>query len=384
MLPVSQRFLDSLRLARWIPQAQWSPNRGETWLPLTLIDGDVTASSTSQVRWTTSGLTLAGAPLGRHGLSPYGSRVRLSMGLALGRHDIETVPLGVFRVEDVSTAGVRPGRFQVTGAGLESQVMEERFLKPRRLAPGAASYWVERLIREVLPEVSLSWRLDDVTLPEFLEDRDRWGLIDGRSQSPSIAKSLGGRVFADARGQFVAAPVPTLEDPPVWSVHSGDGGVLVEPQHTLERKGVYNTVVASGVQDNGKPPVGPVVVSDEDPVSPTYVKGPFGQVPLFYESKLLTTIPQCEKAARGILATRLGLKQKVTASAVLNPALEPDDVISVELPDGTTEPHVIDSITYPLTGGPMRLSTRATQSRQAGVIALDARRDDYGEGQFDE
>lgn len=383
MRAVSDRWNENLRLARWVPSAEWSPDRGTTWLPLTLVDGDATAASTSQVRWT-SRLVLAGADVGRYGLSPFGSRIRTSLGLAYGPHDIERVPTGVYRVEDVSMKGLRPGRFEVTGAGLEAQVMDERFHKPRKLVPGAASYWVQKLIKEVLPEVSLSWRLGDVTLPEFVEDRDRWGLIDGRSQSPSIAKSLGGRVFADGRGQFVAAPVPTIEHSPVWTVGTGEGGVLVEPAQTLERKGVYNQVVAMGLQDNGQPPIGPVVVSDEDPVSPTYARGPFGQVPLFYSSKLLTTIMQCQDAAKGILATRLGLKHKVSASAVLNPALEPDDVIAVEMPGGHTEHHIIDSMTIPLTGGSMSFSTRATQWRQAGAIIADDRSDDYGEGQYDE
>lgn len=381
MFPVSQRWLNSLSLARWVPSAEWSTDRGKTWSPATLIDGSVTAASTSQVRWSTK-LTLADVPTGRGAFNPYGVRIRLFMGLAYDFDTTERIPLGVYRVEDTSTAGLRSGRVEVSAAGLESQLIDARFTTPRKIAPTSAASITERLIREILPEVSLSWRLDDVTIPEMIEEKDRWGLIDGRSQDPSIARSLGGRVFADSRGQFVAAPVASLDDEPVWEAVTGPGGLLVEPQQTLERKGVYNQVVVTGVQDNGQPPIGPVVMSDNDKFSPTFVDGPFGPVPLFYSSKLIETITQCQAAGRGILATKLGLKQKVSAQTVMNPALEPEDVIRIELPDGTLENHVIDSLTIPLTGGGMSMNTRATQARQAGSITLDET-DDFGEGQMD-
>ena len=384
MFPVSERWLESLSLARYEPIAQWSLDRGETWQDLTVHDGSITAASTSQVRWTVRGLVVSGAEIGRRALSPYGARVRVFMRMHYDRGNYETVPLGVYRVEEVSQAGLRPGRAQLDGLSLEAQVMDERFHRPRTLEIGTGQYWATTLIKEVLPEVGMSWRLGDSNIPQLVEERDRWGLIDGRSQDPSIAKSLGGRVFCDSRGSFVAAPVPTLEDPVAWELSAGPGGALVEPQQTLSRDGVYNQIVASGASENGQPPIGPSVASDDDPVSPTYYKGPFGAVPLFYTSKLITSLQQCQTTALGLLAPRLGLKQKVSVSSLLNYALEPDDVISVTMPDETVENHIIDSITFPLTGGTMSMQTRSTTSPAGGRITIEGDNADYGEGQFDE
>lgn len=381
MFPVSERWLESLSLARYEPVVQWSPDRGNTWLDLTVHDGSISAASTSQVRWSAKSLIVSGAEVGRRGLSPYGSRVRVFMRMHYDRGNYETVPLGVYRVEEVSQQGLRPGRAALDGLSLEAQVQDERFTGPRTLAIGPGQYWTERLIKEVLPETSLSWRLDDILIPELVEERDRWGLIDGRSRDPSIAKSLGGRVFCDSRGSFVAAPVPTLEDKPVWELAAGPGGALVEPQQTLSRDGVYNQIVAQGATENGKPPVGPAIASDDDPISPTYYKGPFGAVPLFYASKLLTTFPQCQKAALSLLAPRLGLKQTVSVSALVNYAIEPDDVITVTMPDETVENHIIDSVSFPLTGGAMNLQTRSTSSPAGGRITVVASEDDYGDGE---
>lgn len=385
MYPVSERWLESLPLARYEPVVQWSLDRGETWQDLTVHDGSITAASTSQVRWTVRGLVVSGAEVGRRALSPYGARVRVFMRMHFDRLTYETVPLGVYRVEEVSQAGLRPGRASIDGLSLESQVQDERFHEPRSLAIGTGQYWATKLIKEVLPEIGISWRLGSSLTPQLVEERDRWGLIDGRSQDPSIAKSLGGRVFCDSRGSFVAAPVPTLEDEPVWSLTAGDAGTLIEPQQTLSRDKVYNQVVASGASESGKPPVGPAVASDDDPVSPTYYKGPFGAVPLFYTSKLLTTYPQCQMAALSLLAPRLGLKQTVSVSSIVNYAIEPDDVITVTMPNGEEDRHIVDSVNYSLTGGTMSMQTRSTTS--TGLTTITPESDtDYGDGEgtFDE
>lgn len=385
MFPVSDRWLESLSLARYEPVVQWSPDRGNTWLDLTVHDGSISAASTSQVRWSAKGLIVSGATIGRRALSPYGARIRVFMRMHYDRHSYETVPLGVYRVEEVSQAGLRPGRASLDGLSLEAQVQDERFHQPRTIAIGTGEYWATTLIKEVLPEIGMSWRLGDTNIPQLVEERDRWGLIDGRSRDPSIAKSLGGRVFCDSRGSFVAAPVPTLEDEPVWTLAAGPRGALVEPQQTLSRDGVYNQIVASGASENGQPPIGPSVASDDDPVSPTYYKGPFGAVPLFYTSKLITTLQQCQTTALGLLAPRLGLKQKVSVSSLVNYAIEPDDVITVTMPDETTENHIVDSVSFPLTGGSMSLQTRSTTSPAGGRITLEGSSDDYGEGgTFDE
>ena len=380
MFPVSQRWLESLSLARYEPVVQWSPDRGNTWLDLTVHDGSITAASTSQVRWSAKSLVVSGADIGRRGLSPYGSRIRVYMRMHYDRGTFETVPLGVYRVEEVSQAGLRPGRASLDGLSLEAQVQDERFHTPRSLDIGPGEYWVTKLIKEVLPEIGISWRLGSSLVPQLVEEKDRWGLIDGRSRDPSIAKSLGGRVFCDSRGSFVAAKVPTLEDNPVWTLAAGTGGVLVEPQQTLSREGVYNQIVASGASESGQPPVGPAIASDDDPISPTYYRGPFGAVPLFYTSKLLTTFAQCQAAALGLLAPRLGLKQQVSVSSIVNYAIEPDDVITVTMPDGHDENHIVDSVSFSLTGGSMSLQTRSTTSTGLTTIT-DQFDEDYGEGE---
>lgn len=381
MFPVTQRFLANLGLVRWIPRVEWQTGHGAPWQPLDYLDGSVSAKSTSQVRWE-GALRLSGAVTGRAGIHPYGCRLRMFTGMWFGPNDVEWVPLGRYRIEDVTTEGRNQIDFTAKIASLETQVQDARFHKPRVIDAGSSKFTVEKLIREALPEASVSWQVPDTTLPQFTEERDRWGVLDGRSGDPSIARSLSARLFCDARGEFMMRAVPSLDDDPVWSLDYDDGGVLVAPQESLSREGVYNQIVVTGGSDTGDIPIGPAIASDEDPVSPTSAKGPFGQVPLFYNSKLITTYAQAQATALAMLAPRLGLKQTVTVDAMSNPALEPDDVISIRMPNGSVQNHVLDEITYSPTGGLMRVNTRATTSRQAGVVIYDPA-ENPTEGQID-
>ena len=90
-------------------------------------------------------------------------------------------------------------------------------------------------------------------------------------------------------------------------------------------------------------------------------------------------------AALSLLAPRLGLKQTVSVSSIVNYAIEPDDVISVTMPNGEEDRHIVDSVNYSLTGGTMSMQTRSTTS--TGLTTITSESDtDYGDGEgtFDE
>ncbi len=109
----------------------------------------------------------------------------------------------------------------------------------------------------------------------------------------------------------------------------------------------YNKVVASGQRTDGTPPVW-AAVADTDPLSPTFVGGPFGTKTRFTVSPLLTTTGQCTTAAAGLLARTTGMHGSVTLSLVTNPALDAGDVLLV-LDGGVSTAHIIDTVTIPLS-----------------------------------
>lgn len=188
-----------------------------------------------------------------------------------------------------------------------------------------------------------------------------------------ILTSIGKTMHFDYRGSLVVAtpPDPAGLD---WTVDAGRNGVLTSVSRSITRDGICNGVVAKG---EGADDVAPVVatVVDLNPASPTYWNGPFGKVPRFYTSPLLTTVAQATAAATTILRRSVGLPYAVDFAAIVNPALEPGDTVEVILPAKpgvavTRELHVLDRITIPLNvDGAMSAGTRIQNvAADPGVI----------------
>jgi hypothetical protein len=145
-----------------------------------------------------------------------------------------------------------------------------------------------------------------------------------------------------------------------WYVDAGETGVLVEGSQDTSRESTYNGVVAVGERTDNFAPYS-ATVTDDNPSSPTYWLGPYGQVPYFYTSASITTLTQAQSAATGLLARTKGLTRQVSLSSVPNPALDAGDVIQVVFPDASYERHVVDSLSIPLDPSEaMPIGTRST------------------------
>src|SRR5690606_17954166 len=132
-----------------------------------------------------------------------------------------------------------------------------------------------------------------------------------------LVTSVGKVCWWDHRGVLV---IRTPPDPavPVWDIAHGRDGVLVSIARELSREGVYNAVVARGEGADTETPIQAVAV-DDNPASPTYWHGPFGKVPRFYSSPLITDVAQAASAAASLLKRSLGLPYSVSFGAVVNP-----------------------------------------------------------------
>lgn len=363
MLPVSRRFLGNLGTAEWLPRVEWSSDLGASWQDVTYLDGSPTADNGSQVRWSTD-LHLADVSIDRRGFSLFATLIRVSLGMVFASDDVEWCPLGVYTVGDDDVSVARDGTVSLQGQSSEQVVLGDRFLKPRTFDPQLGSLLWAQLLTESVPWASRAWRVDDLVLPKMIEERDRWGLVDGRTGDPSIARALGARCFCDGRGVFVMAPVPSLADEPVWAVADGADGVQVELAETYSAAGVRNVWSVRGVADDGTPAVGPVVLGDTAPNSPTRMS--LRRKPGFYASPLLKTVSQCQTVALGLLAPNLGYSQTIALTSVLNPALEVGDVISVTMLDGSVQRHICDRIAYDLANGTMQIDGRAASTALVG------------------
>lgn len=165
-----------------------------------------------------------------------------------------------------------------------------------------------------------------------------------------LATAIGYEVFFDARGicTFQPIPDPTLGDPQ-WEVDDQANPTVVAVSRTLSDESTYNYVVAQGESTGTVAPVS-AVAQDLDPTSPTFVNGPYGTVSTYFTSGEITTQAQAQAAADAILRNVKGVSESVDLSMVPNPALEPGDVMAVNV--GNTKvsgQYLINQVTTPLS-----------------------------------
>ncbi|WP_405960618.1 phage tail protein [Streptomyces sp. NBC_00024] len=390
MLPISARVLAALPQAIGRPyRADWSNDGGQTWTPCTVVAGSasVTADRTAEVRYS-AGAELTGVPAGRHGINSISTNVRLWQGVQLPRTDPVWFPAGRYTVGRASLTG-----FTSTGAGvisveldgLEDELRAATFPTARTVGPGTARELVETLVAEALPGIPVAWRSGiqpDTVIPQIAATEDRWAVLSGGRDSTGtgtgIAAALAGEMWVDARGVVTVGPVPTLDDPVVWSIARGEGGALVEPAAEQTSEGLANVWSVSGDGGDGSPVVGPAYAWDDDPNSLTYAGPDPVNDPLAPQrmgllgvrlrvqrvsSALVTTFNQASDMAKANLADSLGIQASLSLTAVCNPAMEPGDLVRVETEPGMWEPHIIDSFSYTLGAPSMSCSTRTTTRR---------------------
>jgi len=359
MWPVSARWDPALRHTyRPAALATVIPPQGDPF-PARLLSWTVTADRTSNTRRTLQAVLAPETRRALDGVTVTGAYLQLDVGIDYGDGSRELVPQGRFRLDGEDTERPRGG-ISLTGYGREKAVIDDRFFTPRTERNTSALDLITTLLRETVPDVPVVRRTTrDAAVPYTTWERERWEAIDG--SDASLARAVGVEVWADGRGRFVISDVPTLADPPVWTVNAGPGGVLISSATSTSTDGVYNVVVATGDASDGSVPVGPVIVQDQTPTSPTRVSGPFGRRVRHYSSPLLRTPDQAATAAHSLLANSLGLSTGLSFTAVPNPALEPGDVVLVEATDGPPELHIIDRITLSSTGA-MQCGTRSTKA----------------------
>jgi hypothetical protein len=337
-----------------------SPTFGTRYLPI--VDGAVDVDSGSQVRRTATIVTDPALwPTSPNDLlAPFGTTCRIDRGVVIpGQDEPEWVPQGLFYLSKNRRARSAESTSAptVTVVDLSQRVAEARYEAPTQTLPGATYVSeITRMIREVL---GLTWPVIDLTgstavCPVMDIERERWS--DGIEK---LADAISAEVFFDQLGQAVIRPQPTLNDAPVWYARTGPGGNILETDEEWNRDDVWNVWVVSGSRSDGTPPVS-ATVADTNPLSPTYVSGPFGRKPRFYTTPVATTTGQCLAIGQSMLARYQGRGCKISLNLFTNPALDAGDVIDVTDADLGRAQHIIDKVTIPLTAeGSQPIDTRS-------------------------
>lgn len=370
MRPVSPEYLEALRGshkmvadARVLTTFQTGVDPDGTEIPI--ISGDVSQDATASVRatldLTTDGTRMwSNMPSGL--LTPYGNEIFVRRGIDFGDGTREWVSQGYFGIYDIDQKGGNLNNpITITAYDRMKGIADARLVAPIQFPAGLLlGDIVLQLVTEVYPLATIEW--DDTTDADVLTrslvaEEDRYEFLN------DLVTSRGKIWYWDYRGVLVIKDVP---DPTVsvYNVNSGAGGVMVDMARSISREGVYNAVVVMGEGADTVQPVR-VVVTDDNPLSPTYWEGRFGKVPRFYSSPFITEESQAVRAGNSLLLQSKGLPYNVDFTTIVNAALEPFDPVNIHTTEGD-EIHVIETLVTPLVAADAQTAT----TREQSLIAL--------------
>lgn len=329
---------------------------------LLIESGTVTLDRTAQVRGSLDITISAAWPSSATDmLTPYGNEIYVERGVVYGDGSTEWVGQGYYRIDDVEQQSAPIGAIHITGTDRMQGLVDQTLTSPVSFAAGSTIITViEALVIDVFPWAVLDYdaSLGTSTLAATqVTTQDRFQFID------DLVKAYGMVWYWDHRGLLYIHPAPNPAVP-VLTVKAGQGGVLATLSRTLTRSGITNGCMVTGEQASDAPPVFALVV-DNNPLSPTYWYGQFGQVPEFFSASTLQTTAQCQTAGIARLQQSTGLPYEVDFTMVPNPAIEPLDCVQLQYP-GRAENHVLDSITIPLDVSTAMAGT--TRQQTTGVF----------------
>lgn len=358
MYPVSATFLQALRNPHAVVVQVDAWYGGSLLLQdIDILGGSVSVGSGAGVRRTLE-LTIADRGLWDT-LDAIGIELRPSRGIRYPDGTTELVPLGVFQL-DANSMRMGPA------GGISVRSAPDRWVKVQRaqFETPMASVRTNTIAAEALRLVSGAVTYDsaqvltaDVTLTGALVwDRDR------AAAANDLAESIGCELFFDVGGNLVLRDMPLLSQAPAWTVDASPSGVMLDGDLSRDRARTYNVVVASMGAVDGRTPFAPQTAADTDPTSRTYVGGPFGRVPYFYSSPLFRNTGQALAAAQAKLLQLKAVNAQFSLDAIVNPALDRGDVITVLTPTGIAELHMVDALTIPLdVAGTQQITTKSSR-----------------------
>lgn len=265
--------------------------------------------------------------------------------------EYEWIEMGTLPIHTVSMerkAGLIANCQAVDRSG---RIRDNPWRKPFQIATGSDYYAAMRSVvvdraKGFTPTYNHSSNALTTPAMTFAETEDPWAVVTRLSQA------VGAEAYFDRQGGFAAfeIPDPLLTAPSVVLGPASKVQISPVSRETTNRD-VYNGVICRAEASWLLFPVS-AEVWDEDPLSPSYRLGSFGEKPKVIGDALATTVPQCLAAATAEFKKISGVRELINFQNLKDPRLEVGDIIE-QLDDelSITGRYVLDSYRYPLGKG---------------------------------
>ena len=273
--------------------------------------------------------------------------ITIKRGLVLANGTTEYVTLGVFATDSASYSRSVTGVVKWSGSDRSKKVQRARFTLPYQIAAGTslatagANLLSSRYANVVTNFGNVVSTVTSNTIYDAGESSDPWE--SARRLFNDYGYDLNFDGNGVARAQQISDPAATSA---VFDFGAGTTNLVLTADVTGTLEKTYNGVIVTGEGSNLSSPIR-AEVWDSDPASPTYYLGGYGKVPYFWSSSLITSNVIAGAVATVMLSKMKGRTEQLAWPSVVNPALEPFDVVTITL-GGTQTKVAIDQLVVPL------------------------------------
>lgn len=276
---------------------------------------------------------------------------------------VEEVPLGVYVITDVEVRGSRGSTSLAVKASDRSvRIQRNRWTQPYTIAAGTnVGTAILGILTDRWPAVVTAFTATAATVPLTVlglePDNDPW------SDAQALASSAGLDLYFDADGAARLEPVPDYTDASPDAIYRENAEAMVlNLSRSISVQRTYNGVIVTA-EGSGVDDVYRAEAWDDDASSPTYRYGPFGAVPRFFSSPLITSQAAADATAAAFLSRSRGSVEGVEWEQITDGALDAGDVIAV-VNEATRIDRlmVLDRLSIPLGLGTMKAISRTVRS----------------------
>lgn len=297
----------------------------------------------------------------KNALMPLGRpTITLESGVRVGGSIVWT-PLGVFQpLEGQSTAYLNGYIVSLDMVDKSESFRNNKWKAPFQTGGGTYKAAIQAIITDRDPGVvdQQLWLYEYTTenAPDlyYTENDDPWSAL------MELSRSSESELYFAKNGFLVndQIPDPANQDP-VYTL--GGDEFRIEVGRRDRRSSIRE--VFNGVICRGEAPWLLFPISgeywDEDPASPTYRSGPFGERPKVIGSPIATTNAQCDLIAEAEFHKIAGVSEEVAFDSVKDPMVSVGDIFRVDasvLATSGTAPglYTLDTLSYPLGASPMK------------------------------
>lgn len=350
--------------------------RGVRGPMIPITDGTVTFDYTTATRRTCqlaiSDPTRTLVPdLSNDTLAPYGQRISVWMGPTdKNLNPALQVLMGTFFIDEVdaddagTTLDIELKGFDRSGI-LSQQALTKIYTIPAGTNAGAA---IRTLLSSIDPTIKFKFSPVPYIMPKTILDvnQDPWAAV------VQIAQACGMDLYFDRKDTCIIKPLLDPANVAQSWIYADDkkygfGLMMDELTKTVVASNtIYNDVIVTG-ETTGSTSTYSGRAMDMNPRSPTYVKGPFRDRPVYFSSTIITSNAQAQALAEAKLRFFSGRASQLTLLGPPNPAQDEEDVVKVVRSKlKVNSRYVVDKIEFALAP-PGVNATSSTQSGQQTV-----------------